>query len=172
MDYAQQHGLIRVGTRIDLLTSRLVLIAPRDSVVPPAPINPTTPLTAMLGDGRLAVCDPAAMPAGRYARAALRSLGLWPQVQDRIAIAETVRSAVLDVARQEAPLGIVFDTDAALDPGVKVIGTFPADSYPPIVYPVALTRTAKPAAADFLRLLAGPRAAAVFQSAGYGVLGR
>src|SRR5204862_4195559 len=108
-------------TRIDLLGNSVVLIAPKDSPVQ-ATIAPGFPLAALLGDGRLAMADPAAVPAGRYGKAALGALGLWPAVAGRIAAAENVRSALLLVARGEAPLGIVYRTDAAADPAVRIVG--------------------------------------------------
>ena len=167
MDYAASHQLIRPDSRRNLLTSELVLIAPADSTLPSGAVTSATPLPEWLGSERLALCDPGMMPAGRYARASLQTLGLWSQLKDRIAVADTVRAAVIDVARHEAALGIVFDTDAVLDPSVKVLGSFAADTHPPIVYPAALTSGAKPAAQTLLAFLGGPEAAAVFQLFGY-----
>src|SRR5207237_543250 len=125
-------------TRIDLLGNSLVLIAPSDNTSP-VTIAPGFPIAAMLGNGRLAIADPAAVPAGRYGKAALTALGVWPEVAPRITAAENVRAALLLVARGEAPLGIVYRTDAVAEPMVKIVGTFPPDSHPAIVYPMALT---------------------------------
>jgi molybdate transport system substrate-binding protein len=150
------------------LSSQLVLIAARDSAAT-ADIKPGFNLAALLGSGRLAMCDPMMMPAGRYGRAALQSLGAWDAVKTRVAEAATVRAALTYVSRGEAPLGIVFDTDAAVDQGVKIIGVFPRDSHPPIVYPVALTATGgtNPDAARFLDFLKSAGAKAIFESHGY-----
>ncbi len=174
MDYLQQHQLIKPQSRVDLLGNSLVLIAPKNSAAAtqaPLTIAPGLPLAALLGkDGRLAMADPDAVPAGLYGKAALTRLGLWPSVAPRIAAAENVRAALALVARGEAPLGIVYKTDAAVGPAVKVVGTFPADSHPPITYPLALTTSARPPAADFASYLRGPAAAAVFEAQGFTVL--
>jgi molybdate transport system substrate-binding protein len=174
MDYLQQQQQIEPQSRVDLLGNSLVLIAPRDSALAtkaPVTIAPGLPLTSMLGtDGRLAMADPGAVPAGLYGRAALTKLGIWPSVEHRIAAAENVRAALVLVARGEAPLGIVYKTDAAVEPGVRVVGTFPADSHPPITYPAALTVRARPGAADFAAYLRGPAAAKVFEAQGFTVL--
>jgi molybdate transport system substrate-binding protein len=136
-------------------------------------IGPGFPLEKMLGDGRLAMCDPMMMPAGRYGRAALQKLGVWESVKSRIANAADVRAALAYVARGEAPLGIVFDTDARLDPDVKVVGTFPADSTPPIVYPVAaVARSTNAGTKPVLRYLVSPQAAPIFEKFGYRFLPR
>jgi molybdate transport system substrate-binding protein len=169
MDYAASHELIQPGSRRDVLTSQLVLIAAVDSTLPVDTVTSATPLAQWLGTERLAVCDPKMMPAGRFARASLEKLGLWSQVQDRIAMADTVRAAVIDVARHEVPLAIVFDTDAALDHSVKVLGTFAADTHPPIVYPAALTKNAKSDAVGLLRYFEGPEAGRLFEHFGYRV---
>jgi molybdate transport system substrate-binding protein len=171
MDYAQGKGLIREGSRLDLLTSRLVLVGPKTGG--PDAVDPANQaqVLAALGRGRLAMCDPQAMPAGRYGKASLQATGLWPAVADRVAIADTVRAALLMVERGEAPLGVVFDTDAAADPAVRTVGVFPDASHPPIVYPVALTRQAGAAGQAFLGCLHGADAATVFRRRGYAVLG-
>jgi molybdate transport system substrate-binding protein len=111
MNEAIARKVVDPGTRVDLLSSNLVLIAPAAQAVE-TPIKPGFSLVSMLGDGRLAMCDPMMMPAGRYGRAALQTLGVWDSVKDRVANAEDVRAALVYVARGEAPLGIVFDTDA------------------------------------------------------------
>ncbi len=147
-----------------------MLIAPKDSPAT-VTIGPGFPLARLLGGGRLAMADPAAVPAGIYGKAALNKLGVWPQVAGRIAAAENVRAALLLVARGEAPLGIVYRTDAAVEPGVRIVATFPANTLPPIVYPMALTRTAQPDAAAFAEYLRGPAARKLFEAQGFTVLG-
>lgn len=167
MDVAENKMLIRAGTRVNLASSRLVLIAPRDKAVPTA-IAPGFPIRDMLGDGRLVMCDPMMMPAGRYGREALESLSLWQSVQDRIANADNVRAALAFVSRGEAPLGIVFDTDAALDSGVKIVGVFPPESHPPILYPAAIIASSEHAEAEsFLGFLASAEGRAIFAKYGY-----
>ena len=135
-------------------------------------IAPGFPLATALGNGRLAMGDPAGVPAGIYAKAALENLGIWPAVSRRVAAAENVRVALLLVARGEAPLGIVYATDAAIEPGVRVIGTIPTETYPPIIYPVGLTSTTSenPYAAALLVYLRCTVARAQFQKAGFSVL--
>jgi molybdate transport system substrate-binding protein len=167
MDVAEDKTLIRAGTRVNLASSRLVLIAPRDKATPTA-ITPNFPIRQMLGDGRLVMCDPMMMPAGRYGRAALETLGVWKAVQDRIANADNVRAALAFVSRGEAPLGIVFDTDAAIDSGVKIVGVFPPETHPPIVYPAAIIASSEHAeAASFLVFLASAKGRAIFAKYGY-----
>jgi molybdate transport system substrate-binding protein len=166
MDYLEQRQLIDPKTRIDLLGNRLVLIAPADSAVH-VTIAPGFALAALVGEGRLAMADPDAVPAGRYAKAALSALGVWQGVASRIAAAENVRAALLLVARGEAPLGIVYRTDAAAEPAVKIIAVFPPDSHPPIVYPMALTLTASPDSPAFAAYLGGPAARALFEAQGF-----
>jgi len=169
MEYLQQRQLIDPNTRIDLLGNRLVLIAPADSAAR-VTIAPGFPLAALLGDGRLATGDPLAVPAGHYAKAALTALGVWQAVAGRIAAAENVRAALLLVARGEAPLGIVYRTDAAAEPRVRIVGTFPPDLHPPIVYPMALTVAAGPDAAAFAAYLRRPAARALFEAQGFTML--
>ncbi|HYM04515.1 MAG TPA: molybdate ABC transporter substrate-binding protein, partial [Stellaceae bacterium] len=137
MDYAEQHHLIVPSSRRDLLRNRLVLVAPASSDVEVA-IVPNFPLAKLLGDGKLAIADPAGVPAGRYAKAALEKLGVWASVEGKIARAENVRTALFFVARREAPLGIVYATDAIATKDVRIVARFPEDSHPPIVYPIAL----------------------------------
>jgi molybdate transport system substrate-binding protein len=112
------------------------------------------------------MADPSAVPAGKYGKAALEKLGVWSAVANRVAAAENVRAALLLVARGEAPLGIVYRTDATAEPAVRIVGTLPADSHPPIVYPMALTRTAGPDSPAFAAYLRGP-AAALFAAQGF-----
>ena len=170
MDYVQGKGFVRPGTRVNLLANSVVLIAPRDAAGPVA-IGPG--LGATLGAGRLAMGNVDAVPAGKYGKAALEKLGAWDGVKDKVAQAESVRAALLLVSRGEAPLGIVYATDAAADPNVKIVATFPADSHPPIVYPVAVTKDAtNPEADAFLAYLRGPAAKAAFERQGFTVLNR
>lgn len=173
MDYLEQRGLIDTASRRNLLGNSIVLVAPAASPLAEVAIGPGFDLAALLGDGRLAVGDVRAVPAGKYAKAALETLGSWNGVADRLAQAENVRAALALVARDEAPLGIVYRTDAASDPTVKIIGTFPADSHQPIVYPVALTADARgnAAAAAFLAFLAGPAARGAFEKQGFTPVG-
>jgi molybdate transport system substrate-binding protein len=169
MDYLEQRGLIRAATRRDLLGNRLALIAPADSTIT-LEIGPGFPLAAALGGGRLATGDPDNVPAGRYARAALTSLGAWDSVADRLVRAEDVRTALAFVARGEAPLGIVYATDAAIEKKVRVVGLFPEDSHPRIIYPLALTNAAGDEAAKFAEFLGSDAARAVFERLGFVVL--
>jgi len=166
MDYLEQRRLIRADTRRNLLRNRLVLVAPEDSKVS-VDIAPGFPLAALLGNGRLAMADPDSVPAGKYGKAALESLGVWKDVRSRVASAENVRAALVLVSRGEAPLGIVYRTDAAADPSVRVAGVFPESTHPPIIYPAALTATAKPAAAPFLNWLYRVEARAIFRKHGF-----
>src|SRR6266851_1014144 len=162
MEFLEQSKLIDPQSRVDLLGNSLVLIAPASSDVETT-IAPRFPLAALLGDGRLAMGDPAAVPAGLYGKAALTALGVWPAVSGHVAAAESVRAALLLVARGEAPLGIVYRTDALVEPKVKIVGTFPHDTHPPIVYPMALTHSAAtPDATAFAAHLRGSAARAVF----------
>jgi len=172
MDHAQGKGLIRPDTRVTLLGNRLVLIAPKDATVTVA-LAPGLDLARALGGGRLAMGNVAAVPAGKYGKAALEKLGAWEGVKDRIAQAESVRAALLLVSRGEAPLGIVYQTDGAADPNVRVVGTFPEDTHPPILYPVAITTdSTSPDAPGFLAYLRGATARAAFERQGFTVLNR
>ena len=170
MNYLDTRKLINPESRSDLLGNSLVLIAPASGTVKLS-IAPDFGLAAALGDGRLAMADPAAVPAGRYGKAALEHLGVWSNVEKRIAAAENVRAALLLVARGETPLGIVYRTDAAAEPAVKIVGIFPPDTHPPIVYPVALTATStNPDAPILLAYLRGAAARGQFEKAGFTVL--
>ena len=170
MDYLDNRGLIAHATRKNLLGNHLVLIAPQASKVA-IKIAPHFDVMAALAGGRLAVADTDSVPAGKYAKAALTSLGVWNAVVNHLAQAENVRVALEYVARGEAPLGIVYTTDAAAEPAVRIVDTFPDDSHPPIVYPLALTKDAKPAAAEFLAYLEGPEALQVFKRHGFVMIG-
>ena len=171
MDYGQQKGLIKPDTRSNLLGNRLVLVAPKDSNIS-ANIRPGFDLAALLKGGRLAMGNVDAVPAGKYGKAALEKLGAWDGVRDKIAQAESVRAALLLVARGEAPLGIVYQTDAASDPTVKIVGTFPENTHPPIIYPIALTKeSTSPDASAFLNFIRSPAARPIFERQGFTVLG-
>ena len=171
MDYLQSRDLIKPGSRRNLLGNSLVLIAPAPSQIQ-LKIAPHFPLAAALGNGRLATGDPDSVPAGRYARSALTTLGVWDQVAPRLARAENVRVALLYVARDEAPLGIVYATDALADKSVRVVDTFPEDTHEPIVYPIALTKSAKSQAASFVAYLSGAQGRDIFVKHGFTVLER
>jgi len=169
MDYLQARNLIDKATRKDLIGNRLVLVAPADSKVQ-LKIAPNFPLAATLGKGRLATGDPDSVPVGRYARSALTSLGVWNDVAERLVRAENVRSALSFIARGEAPLGIVYETDALVDKKVRVVDVFPASSHLPIIYPVAATSGARDGAARFVSYLHGEGASVTFRKYGFAVL--
>jgi molybdate transport system substrate-binding protein len=168
MDYMEKKTLLAPGTRKNLLGNRLVLIAPARQPVQLQP-GPGFPIAKALGGGRLALAEPNSVPAGKYAKAALEKFGVWGEVAGRVAPADNVRAALLLVARGEAPLGVVYQTDANAEPNVRVAGVFPANSHPPIVYPAAAIKNAKPGAAPFLEYLASPRARAIFEKHGFTV---
>ncbi|WP_371184749.1 molybdate ABC transporter substrate-binding protein [Xanthomonas sacchari] len=169
MDYLQQRKLIDPALRRDLLGNTLVLVAPAASKAQVDLRKPGALLAALGAQGRLAVGQTASVPAGKYARAALQALGQWDAVQPRLAESESVRSALMLVARGEAPLGIVYGSDAQAEPKVRVVATFPADSHAPIVYPVAPLRASAQgkAAAEFVRWLGTPPAQAIFRRHGF-----
>jgi molybdate transport system substrate-binding protein len=170
LDYLAARRLIAASTRADLLGNRLVLVAPAASRAA-VDIAPDFPLAEMLGPGRLAMAASASVPAGKYAKAALEKLGVWDSVRHRLAETENVRAALAFVARGEAPLGIVYASDALAEPKVRIVAGFPAGSHPPIVYPAALTAgTVHPAAAGFLAYLQTPAAKALFARHGFSVL--
>jgi molybdate transport system substrate-binding protein len=170
LDYLEARSLIQVETRVELLGNELVLIGPAGAPSGSLTLGPEADLTALLGRGRLALAQVDSAPAGKYAKAALEKLGLWRQVEGRLAQAENVRAALALVARGETPLGIVYRTDALAEPGVTILATFPAESHPPIIYPVALTREAGAAGHDYLAFLRSPAAREVFQRHGFVVL--
>ena len=169
-DWLQARTLLAPGTRQDILTNSLVLVEPRAALRPVA-IGPGLDLAALLGpDGRLAVGDPAHVPAGIYAQQALTRLGLWTAAEPRLARAEDVRGALLLVERGEAPAGIVYATDVAASAALAVAGVFPPDSHDPITYPFALVQGGDtPEARAFLQFLSGPEARAVFVKRGFGI---
>lgn len=163
MDYLQQRGLIEAASRRDILSNRLVLVAPADSTVQ-LKVAPGFPLVAALGeDGRLSTGDPDFVPVGRYARSALSNLGVWNDVADRLLRADNARSAMAFVARGEAPLGIVYLSDVGVEKKVRIVDTFPASSHPAIVYPAAVVKGAGAGAAAFQAFLLTPEARAVFE---------
>ncbi len=171
MDYLQQRNLIVPDSRTSPLGNRLVLVAPANQPGDIA-LTPGVDLLARLGaQGRLATGDPASVPVGKYAQAALTKLGAWDATAPRLARAESVRAALLLVERGEAPLGIVYATDAAASKGVRVVGIFPEDTHPPISYPFALTRRGgdRTEAQALLAFLTGPDAAPVYRSLGFSV---
>lgn len=169
MDYLQKKGLIADASRKDLLGNRLVLIAGPGARHAPK-IASHFNLAGALGDRRLAMADPAAVPAGKYAKAALTALGVWDSVASKTVQAENVRMALEYVARGEAPYGIVYATDAKVAPAVRVVGTFPENTHAAIVYPAALTRTASSGAKAFLDFLSSAQARAIFEKAGFTTL--
>ncbi len=169
MDAVARAGRIAPQSRVDLLGNSLVLIAPRASAAP-VHVAKGFDLLGKLGSGRLAMALYDSVPAGIYGREALTALGVWTVLKGHVAQADNVRAALALVATGEAPYGIVYATDAAAEPRVSVVGTFPADSHPPIIYPAALMKGASPAARAFMAYLEGPRARAVFERDGFRVL--
>ena len=153
MDYLARRGLIKLATRSNFLGNKLVLIARAGSGTTLA-IGPDFPLARALGSASLAMADPASVPAGKYGKAALDALGVWPSVAGRIAPARDVRAALALVSSGAAPLGIVYQTDAVADRGVEIVGTFPASSHPPIIYPMAVTSAStNPDASSYIAFL-------------------
>ena len=170
MDYLAGKSLIKADSRFNLLGNKIVLIAPKDSPAANVAIKGAD-LAKALNGGRLAMANVDSVPAGKYGKAALEGLGAWNDVKDHVAQAENVRAALLLVARGEAPLGIVYSTDAAAEPGVRMVATFPEDSHPPIIYPAALTReSSHKDAKDFLGFLRSAKARTSFEKQGFTVL--
>jgi molybdate transport system substrate-binding protein len=167
MDYVESKNLIKRDTRTNLLGNQLVLIAPKDSPLGNQTIGQNFDLAKLAGNGRIVTGDVRAVPVGKYAKAALEKLGSWSAAQSKFAMAENVRAALLLVGRGEAALGIVYETDAKVEPNVKIIGHFPADSHPAITYPVALTANAKPEAARYLNMLRSGAAKDIFERCGF-----
>jgi molybdate transport system substrate-binding protein len=194
MDFGSKRKLIKDDTRVNLLGNQLALIAPKDSKLDSVAIGPNLDLAKLAGDGSIAVGDVREVPVGKYAKAALEKFGAWQAAAPKLAMAAHTRVALAMVARGEAPLGIVYTTDAngACDdrrprcnlrisnvlrpgpsaaaeasPSVKIIGTFPADSHPAIIYPVAATLTAKPEAVGYLAYLRSMTAKAIFEQYGF-----
>jgi molybdate transport system substrate-binding protein len=171
MDYTISKKNINEPTRVNLLGNSIVLIAPKDSKIDNVTIEQGFDLAKLAGDGKIATGDVKSVPVGKYAQAALEKLGAWQAAAPKFAMAESVRAALALVARGEAVLGIVYSTDAKVEPGVKIVGTFPADSHPPIIYPVAATSTAKPDATDYLAFLKTSAAKTIFEKYGFKFLG-
>lgn len=171
MDYLDNKNLIQHDTRENLLGNKLVLVAGKD-VDTNIAVAPHFDLLGALKGGRLAMADPDSVPAGKYGRTALISLGAWNGVVNHVVNAENVRVALAYVARGEAPLGIVYETDAKADSNVKIVGVFPESSHQPILYPAALVKDAKPEARTFLAYLASPAARAVFEKDGFTFLAK
>jgi molybdate transport system substrate-binding protein len=172
MDYGSQKKVIKDDTRVNLLGNRIVLIAPKESKLANVNIGPGFDLAKLAADGRITTGDVASVPVGKYAKAALEKLGAWQAAAPKFAMAESVRAALALVARGEAVLGIVYETDAKVEPNVKIVGAFPEDSHPPVVYPVAATVTAKPDASAYLAFLRTQAAKSVFEKYGFTFLVR
>lgn len=171
MDWLQQRNLIDVGSRRELLGNTLVLVAPATSQAKPLALRKGGTLLPLLGkDGRIALALTSSVPAGKYAKAAFTSLGMWDALQPRAAEADNVRAALLLVSRGETPLGVVYASDAKADPGVRILATFPATSHPPIVYPVARVAASRnPGARAFVQWLRSREAVAIFRGHGFSV---
>jgi molybdate transport system substrate-binding protein len=167
MDYATSKKNINESSRVNLLGNSIVLVAPKDSGINNVNIGAGFDLSRLAGDGKIATGDVKSVPVGKYAKAALEKLGSWQAAEPKFAMADSVRAALTLVARGEAALGIVYSTDARVEPGVKVIGTFPADSHPAIVYPVAATTTAKPETSDYLAFLRTTAAKGILEKYGF-----
>jgi len=167
MDYGAQRKLVQNNSRVDLLGNSLVLVATADSRIDRVTLGKDTSLAEIAGQGRIVTADVRAVPAGKYAKEALGKLGMWTAVEKKLAMTENVRVALALVARGEATLGIVYATDAAVEPKVKVVGTFPAASHAPIVYPAALTATATPAAQAYVDFLRSAEAKTIFERYGF-----
>ncbi len=170
MNYVAKKDLIKPDSRYNLLGNKLVLIAGKDSKLGNMTIQPGFDIAKLAGNGRIAVADVKAVPAGLYAKAALEKLGAWVAAEPKLAQAENVRATLAFVARGETPIGIVYETDAKVEPNVRIIATFPDDSYPPVTYPVAATKDAKADAAQYLAFLRGDAARAIFEKYGFSVL--
>ena len=166
MDYLNERNLIAADSRVTLLGNEIVLVAPAASDVS-LEIAPGFALADALAGGKLAMALTASVPAGKYGKAALETLGIWDNVAESVAEAENVRAALALVSTGEAPLGIVYTTDAKAEKGVKIVGAFPADSHPAILYPVALTASAKPDAKAFLDFLSSARGNSFFAAQGF-----
>ena len=167
MDYAIAKKNISEPSRVNLLGNSIVLIAPKDSKIGNVTIGAGFDLAKLAGDGRIATGDVKSVPVGKYAKAALEKLGSWQAAEAKFAMTDNVRAALTLVARDEAALGIVYSTDAKVEPGVKIVGTFPADSHPAIIYPVAATTTAKPATSDYLAFLRSTAAKNILEKYGF-----
>jgi molybdate transport system substrate-binding protein len=170
MDEAAKGGAIKADSRFDMLANRLVVVAPKASAIDNLAFTPEA-FTQAIGSGHLATGEVNTVPVGKYAKAALQKLELWSVVEPHLAMTDNVRAALAFVARGEAPLGVVYATDAASDPTVKTVATFPETSHPPILYPFALTASShNDAAAKFLNYLKSPVGRATFERQGFKVL--
>lgn len=170
MDDVEKRGLIRKGSRKSFLANDIVLIAPRESTIK-LPVRKGFPLARALGNKRLAMADPAAVPAGRYGKEALTNLGVWPSVAPKVASAENVRVALAFVSRGETPLGVVYSTDAKQDPGVRIVGVFPRSSHKPISYPLAiLAKSSNRDATGFRAFLLSAEGRRIFTRFGFGAI--
>jgi molybdate transport system substrate-binding protein len=167
MDYATKQKTIKTETRTNLLGNSIVLIAPKDSSIDKVTIASGFDLAKLAGSGRIATGDVNSVPVGKYAKAALEKLGAWDAAAPKFAMAESVRAALTLVARGEAVLGIVYATDAKVEPEVKIVGAFPADSHPAIIYPVAATTSAGAGAGDYLAFLHSQAAKNIFEKYGF-----
>lgn len=168
MDYLQEQKLIRDDTRVNLLGNALVLIAPRNSKLDRVTIGKGFDIAKLAGQGRIAVANTRAVPAGLYTKAALQSLGGWQAAEPKLAQAENVRATLAYVARGETPLGVVYATDAQVEPKVKIVGVFPTESHPAITYPMAALKDAKSKAVGrYLQFLRTPAAKAIFEKYGF-----
>jgi molybdate transport system substrate-binding protein len=171
MDYAADHKLIKPDTRVNLLGNRLVLIAAKNSNLEKVDIGKGFDVAKLVGDGRIAVADVKAVPAGLYAKEALESLGAWAAAEPKLVMAEDVRAALAFVARRKTSVGIVYETDAKIEPFVKIIGIFPEDSHGPVTYPVAATAEAtNPVVTRYLNFLRSSSAKAIFERYGFSYL--
>lgn len=170
MDFLEEKNLLAPGSRFDLLSNRIVLIVPNNSHLKPVTLAPDFPLAGLLDGERLSIGDPEHVPAGIYGKQALQTLAIWDSVKDHLAPMKDVRAALTLVERGEAPIGLVYATDAVISDKVRVIGMFPEDSHPPIVYPVAvMSGRLTPEADQFMKFLKTPEAGAVFQKYGFSV---
>lgn len=167
MDYSVGKKTINDPTRVNLLGNKIVLIAPKDSKVANVMIGQGFDLAKLAGDGKIATGDVKAVPVGKYAKAALEQLGSWQAAEPKFAMAESVRAALALVSRGETNLGIVYETDAKVEPGVKIVGAFPADSHPAIIYPVAATASAKADSTSYLAFLRSAAAKSIFEKYGF-----
>jgi molybdate transport system substrate-binding protein len=170
MDEAEKGAVVKAGSRVDLIGNQLVVVAPKPSSIDALALTAEA-FTQAIGAGRLATGEVNSVPVGKYAKAALQNLGLWSVVEPRLAMTDNVRAALAFVARGEAPLGIVYATDAAAEPKVKIVATFPEASHPAILYPFALTVSSHNGAADkFLAYLRSPAGKAIFERQGFRIL--
>jgi molybdate transport system substrate-binding protein len=172
MDYGVEKKVIAEGTRFNLLGNVLVLIAGKDSKIDHVDIEPGFDLAKLAGAGRIATGDVKEVPVGLYAKAELERLGAWPSVESKMAMTINVRAALAYAANGEAPLSIVYATDAKIESGVKVVGVFPDNSHDPIIYPVAATVNAKSETIQYLALLRSAAAKSIFEGYGFSVLAK